>query len=67
MPVRNFGLAWCGKPKNFSKVTPEPTGITGIRAHARQGRPEVGLILVMPAAQAVTQLKKSMHHFLFLL
>ncbi len=56
--MRNFGLAWWGKPKNFSRVTPEATGITGIRAHARQGTPEVGLVLVMPAAQAVTQLQK---------
>jgi len=48
--VRNFGLAWWGKPKNFSRVTPEAAGITGIRAHARQGTPEVGLVLVMPAA-----------------
>jgi hypothetical protein len=65
--VRNFGLAWWGKPKKFSRVTPEAAGITGIRAHARRGTPEVGLVLVMLAAQAVTQLIKSMHHFLLLL
>lgn len=63
--MRNFGLAWWGKPKKFSPVTPEVAGITGIRAHSRRGRPEVGLTLVMPAAQAVTQLKKSVHHFSF--
>ncbi len=40
-------------------------GITGIRAHVRRGRPEVGLILVMPAAQAITQLKKTNVPFSF--